>query len=280
MEFCGAGSLDSFYRTLKNPISEDALCAILYDSLRGLEYLHTKAALIHRDIKAGNLLLTDEGQVKLADFGVSAQLEEPSGHASTFIGTPYWMAPEVIMTEDKDCFYTTQADIWSVGITAIELAEKNPPLSDIHPMRALKLIPTTDIGLAKPKNFSRQFVDFVEKCLTRDPAQRPTATQLLAHPFIERGKELDRQKILQELINEFKISKAKKKGINSAPVEDEEEDDKKAMEEKAKVVQEAVKYATKARIGKSGGIPSDLDSTISTSSSSGFGLFVVINLTI
>lgn len=173
------------------------------------------------------------------------------------------MAPEVILTEDKDCFYTTQADIWSLGITAIELAEKNPPLSDMHPMRALKLIPTHDMGLSKPKNFSKPFVDFVTVCLTRDPLKRPTANMLLQHAFIQKGKQLNRQQILVDLIAEFKIAKKKTTQSNN---DDDDEDDKKTTERAQINVQEAVKLATRARNNQ------PLDSE--TSSITSFTLFV------
>ncbi|KAI9088188.1 kinase-like domain-containing protein, partial [Phlyctochytrium arcticum] len=189
MEFCGGGALDSIYRAIKKPLTEDQIGSIIYESVLGLEYLHTKAALIHRDIKAGNVLLTENGEVKLADFGVSAKLNSIGGRARTFIGTPYWMAPEVIMTDPESATHSTasydsKADIWSIGITAIEIAEKNPPLSDIHPMRALYLIPNSDLGLAKPKAWSKPFQEFIAYCLIKDPVKRPSATELLQHPFL------------------------------------------------------------------------------------------------
>ncbi|KAI8827284.1 kinase-like domain-containing protein, partial [Fimicolochytrium jonesii] len=189
MEFCGGGALDSIYRAIRKPLTEDQIGSILYESVMGLDYLHTKVALIHRDIKAGNVLLTEQGECKLADFGVSAKLSNVGGRARTFIGTPYWMAPEVIMTDPESAThssasYDAKADIWSIGITAIEIAEKNPPLSDIHPMRALYLIPNSDLGLAKPKNWSKTFQDFIAVCLIKDPIKRPSAAQLLQHPFM------------------------------------------------------------------------------------------------
>ncbi|RKO96262.1 hypothetical protein CXG81DRAFT_6749, partial [Caulochytrium protostelioides] len=191
MEYCGGGALDSTYRAIKKPLTEDQIASILYESVQGLEYLHTKYGLIHRDIKAGNLLLTESGEVKLADFGVSAKLREVGDRARTFIGTPYWMAPEVIMTDPDSATHSTasydaKADIWSIGITAIEIAEKNPPLSDIHPMRALYLIPNSDLGFAHPKSWSKPFQDFVSHCLTKDPQKRPSASQILQHPFLAR----------------------------------------------------------------------------------------------
>lgn len=247
MEYCGAGSLDTFYRKIKQGITEDEIACILYETLLALNYLHTEAALIHRDIKAGNLLLTDSGMVKLADFGVSAQLDRVGGTAHTFIGTPYWMAPEVIMTEDSSDVYTCKADIWSVGITAIEMAEKNPPLSDIHPMRALKLIPTSNIGLAKPKLFSKPFVDFVSACLVKNPLKRPTAAEILEHPFLINGKSLDRAALLTNLVQKMADAKASKVVNGAAPVSHDDEDEYKPQEAPQQAVAAAVTYATNIR---------------------------------
>ncbi|KAI9348493.1 kinase-like domain-containing protein, partial [Obelidium mucronatum] len=191
MEFCGGGALDSIYRAIKKPFTEDQIASIIYESIVGLEYLHNQVALIHRDIKAGNLLLTEQGELKLADFGVSAKLKSPQGTARTFIGTPYWMAPEVISCDpesasSQSAHYDCKADIWSIGITAIEIADKNPPLSDIHPMRALHLIPSSNLGLAKPKNWTKVFVDFIASCLVKDPVKRPSAKEILQHPFMQK----------------------------------------------------------------------------------------------
>jgi hypothetical protein len=210
----------------KKQIPEDAIASIIYESLLALEYLHTKAALIHRDIKAGNLLLTMGGKVKLADFGVSAQLKTIGGRANTFIGTPYWMAPEVIMCDPDNpasgnCAYTDKSDIWSIGITCIEIAEKNPPLSDIHPMQALTMIPKSEIGFAKPKTFSKLFVDFVTFLIVKNPDKRPSAMEALAHPFMTHAAELDRGKILTDIVTTAQKIKDKKKAGLDVTEEDE-----------------------------------------------------------
>uniref|UniRef100_A0A3Q2GPI0 non-specific serine/threonine protein kinase n=1 Tax=Cyprinodon variegatus TaxID=28743 RepID=A0A3Q2GPI0_CYPVA len=142
MEFCGAGSVTDLVKNTKgSSLKEDWIAYICREILRGLSHLHAHK-VIHRDIKGQNVLLTENAEVKLVDFGVSAQLDRTVGRRNTFIGTPYWMAPEVIACdENPDSTYDYRSDIWSLGITAIEMAEGAPPLCDMHPMRALFLIP-------------------------------------------------------------------------------------------------------------------------------------------
>ncbi|KAK5891209.1 hypothetical protein CgunFtcFv8_018486 [Champsocephalus gunnari] len=142
MEFCGAGSITDLVKNTKgNQLKEDWIAYISREILRGLAHLHAHH-VIHRDIKGQNVLLTENAEVKLVDFGVSAQLDRTVGRRNTFIGTPYWMAPEVIACdENPDATYDYRSDLWSTGITAIEMAEGAPPLCDMHPMRALFLIP-------------------------------------------------------------------------------------------------------------------------------------------
>lgn len=136
MEFCGSGSVADLMSTCKRSLKEDQISCIMADSLRGLMYLH-KNKKIHRDIKAGNILINEKGIAKLADFGVSGQLKDDDAKRNTVIGTPYWMAPEVI----QEIGYNTAVDIWSLGITCIEMADSRPPLCNIHPMRAIFMIP-------------------------------------------------------------------------------------------------------------------------------------------
>ncbi|CAH8439662.1 unnamed protein product [Schistosoma haematobium] len=190
MEYCGAGSVaDLIKSTRTKSLKEDWIAYICREILRGLMHLHANR-VIHRDIKGQNVLLTDNAEVKLVDFGVSAQLDKTFGKRNTFIGTPYWMAPEVIHCEqDSSCTYDARSDIWSLGITALEMAEGRPPLCEMHPMRALFLIMrNSPPRLKQSPNGSRhwtpRFHDFVNKCLTKDFHKRPNTSELFRHEFI------------------------------------------------------------------------------------------------
>ncbi|XP_060711795.1 mitogen-activated protein kinase kinase kinase kinase 2 isoform X3 [Hemiscyllium ocellatum] len=183
MEYCGGGSLQDIYQ-ITGPLSEKQIAYICRETLQGLQYLHSNGKM-HRDIKGANILLTDQGDVKLADFGVSAELTASVGKRKSFIGTPYWMAPEVAAVEKKGG-YNQQCDIWAVGITAIELAELQPPMFDLHPMRALMLMSKSNFQPPKLKDklkWSSECHSFIKMSLRKNPKKRPTAEKLLQHPF-------------------------------------------------------------------------------------------------
>uniref|UniRef100_A0A7S2SBJ8 non-specific serine/threonine protein kinase n=1 Tax=Rhizochromulina marina TaxID=1034831 RepID=A0A7S2SBJ8_9STRA len=179
MEYLSGGSLGDLMAETKLVLDEATIASVMRDLLLAVSYLHGENKM-HRDIKAKNVLVSEDGEVKLSDFGTAAQLTETRGTRDTFVGTPYWMAPEVIIRSR----YNAKADVWSLGITAIELAEGKPPHYDTHPMKALFLIPKNPPPELDEKKYSEPFRDFVSQCLKRDPKERPTARELLSHTFI------------------------------------------------------------------------------------------------
>ncbi|XP_052468653.1 mitogen-activated protein kinase kinase kinase kinase 5 isoform X3 [Carassius gibelio] len=184
MEYCGGGSLQDIYH-VTGPLSELQIAYVCRETLQGLAYLHSKGKM-HRDIKGANILLTDNGDVKLADFGVAAKITATMAKRKSFIGTPYWMAPEVAAVE-KNGGYNHLCDIWAVGITSIELAELQPPMFDLHPMRALFLMSKSNFQPPKLKDktrWSTAFHNFVKISLTKNPKRRPSAEKLLSHLFV------------------------------------------------------------------------------------------------
>lgn len=195
MEYCGAGSVADIMRLRNKTLTENEIGTILKYSLLGLDYLH-QMRKIHRDIKAGNILLTNSGMAKLADFGVAGQLVDTLAKRNTVIGTPFWMAPEVI----QEVGYNCSADVWSLGITAIEMGDGKPPLGDEHPMRALFMIPSQPSPRLRDESaWSVNFISFVNSCLARSPEARPSASDLLQTEFIRSSKP---SSILLPLIEE------------------------------------------------------------------------------
>ncbi|XP_048884727.1 mitogen-activated protein kinase kinase kinase kinase 4 isoform X2 [Brienomyrus brachyistius] len=210
MEYCGAGSVtDLVKKTKGNCLKEDWIAYICREVLRGLSHLHSHH-VIHRDIKGQNVLLTENAEVKLVDFGVSAQLDRTIGRRNTFIGTPYWMAPEVIACdENQDATYDYRSDLWSLGITALEMAEGAPPLCDMHPMRALFLIPRNPAPKLKSRKWSKKFQTFMDSCLMKNHLQRPSTETLLRHPFV---KDLPQERQVRIMLKDHLDRTRKKKG--------------------------------------------------------------------
>ncbi|XP_017276886.1 serine/threonine-protein kinase 10 [Kryptolebias marmoratus] len=202
IEFCAGGAMDANMLELDRGLTEPQIKVVCRQMLEALVYLHDQK-IIHRDLKAGNILLTLDGDIKLADFGVSAKNNKTLQRRDTFIGTPYWMAPEVVMCETtKDAPYDYKADIWSLGITLIELAQIEPPHHELNPMRVLlKIAKSEPPRLEQPHKWSKDFNDFLKKALDRNTETRPSAAQLLEHPFVRTATS---NRPLMELVAEAK----------------------------------------------------------------------------
>lgn len=195
MEYCGGGSCSDLLKCHKK-VSEDVAGYIIRSAMLGLQYLHAQRK-VHRDIKSANILLTNSGEVKLADFGVSGEMTMTQLKKHTFVGTPFWMAPEVIKRRNGG--YDEKADIWSIGITAIELVTGTPPLSEYDPMKILFEIPNNEPPtLEHHLSLSINIKDFVKYCLKKDPAERPTAKLLLSHRFLKARRSLALVQLIQK----------------------------------------------------------------------------------
>ncbi|XP_061661821.1 myosin-IIIa [Syngnathoides biaculeatus] len=205
LELCNGGSVTDLAKGLLRRgerMDEAVIAFILHQALMGLQHLHANKT-IHRDVKGNNILLTTHGGIKLVDFGVSAQLTNTRLRRNTSVGTPFWMAPEVIACEQQlDSTYDARCDVWSLGITAIELGDGDPPLSELHPMRALFKIPRNPPPtLQQPELWSADFNDFIRKCLIKDFELRPNVLELLQHVFI--GQTVGKEKVLQKQLIEL-----------------------------------------------------------------------------
>ncbi|KAM4595170.1 STE20-like kinase b [Fundulus diaphanus] len=220
IEFCAGGAVDAVMLELERPLTEPQIRVVCKQTLQALVYLH-ESKIIHRDLKAGNILLTLNGDVKLADFGVSAKNTKTLQRRDSFIGTPYWMAPEVVMCEtSKDRPYDYKADIWSLGVTLIELAQVEPPNHEMNPMRVLlKIAKAEPPTLMQPSRWSPEFSDFLKRCLDKNLDSRWTAAQLLQHSFVSTVTD---SRPLRELIAEAKAEVTEE--IEEHKEEEEEEE--------------------------------------------------------
>ncbi|XP_050964963.1 STE20-like kinase b [Labeo rohita] len=220
IEFCAGGAVDAVMLELERPLTEPQIRVVCKQTLDALQYLHDNK-VIHRDLKAGNILLTLDGDVKLADFGVSAKNTKTIQRRDSFIGTPYWMAPEVVMCEtSKDRPYDYKADIWSLGITLIELAQIEPPNHEMNPMRVLLKIAKADPPtLMQPSKWSPEFNDFLKHALDKNLDNRWSTAQLLQHPFVSTVTD---SRPLRELIAEAKAEVTEE--FEDLKEEEEEED--------------------------------------------------------
>eukprot|EP00455_Lapot_gusevi_P039180 TRINITY_DN4389_c0_g3_i2.p1 TRINITY_DN4389_c0_g3~~TRINITY_DN4389_c0_g3_i2.p1 ORF type:complete len:330 (+),score=106.66 TRINITY_DN4389_c0_g3_i2:60-1049(+) len=189
MEFVSGGSVADLLK--EKPLEERYIAIIAREVLLALKYMAAQGKF-HRDIKAANILLSAEGQVKLADFGASGSLTDTVQKSNTLVGSPYWIAPEVLMGE-----HDAKVDIWSLGITCIEMAKQKAPNSHLPPLRAVQLIPTQPAPRLRGDNFSNEIKEFIATCLHKDPTQRPTINDLLRHPFVANAGEVS---VMRELL--------------------------------------------------------------------------------
>ncbi|XP_057354106.1 serine/threonine-protein kinase TAO1-like [Manis pentadactyla] len=229
MEYC-LGSASDLLKVYKKPLQEMEIAAIIHGALQGLAYLHSRA-MIHRDIKGGNILLTPGGQAKLADFGFASM----ASSAKSFVGTPHWVAPEIILGRNEEQ-YDNKVDVWSLGITCIELAEREPPLFNMNARHALCHITRNNPPTLQSNEWSSSFRNFVESCLQKNPKDRPTSKKLLKHPFVlrerpttvliellQRAKD-EKKRVLDNLYNQ-KTKKVLSQEAHKGPAQEEKDQD-------------------------------------------------------
>jgi len=199
MEYCDRGSLRDLIDYRNAVLTEEQIAFVLYDLLQGVLILHKKYKILHRDIKAGNILLLSDGHIRVTDFGISRQFDDKKGESTiSTIGTPYWMAPEVC----QGMKYSYPADVWSIGCTAVELGEGAPPYCDLEPIQAMYAISTNGYpGFRDPAMFTKPFRNFVRMCCQTDPKKRPKIEELLGHEFIKSVQNYDRATVMGPLIN-------------------------------------------------------------------------------
>ena len=276
MELCAGGSVTDLLDVLEAPLPEPAIAYIVAQSLAGLAYLHAHKT-IHRDIKGGNILLTAAGAVKLADFGVSGTLRDTFSRRNTFVGTPYWMAPEVIMEQG----YDGKADVWSLGITCFEMAQLLPPYADVHPMRVLFMVPKRDPPtLDDPHAWSPAFAEFLADALTKEPRSRPSAGSLLDHPFLTQHNSNEGAAAVVQLIAQAKEVQAEAEAREAARAEARK---KRQDDIKAQIRAEDDHAADGGSSGSSGESSSDMgtvryDGTTGSHFDSVLGMGTVVGL--
>lgn len=198
MDYCDGGSIRDIMDYNEIKLTEDQMSFILHDLLVALSVLHDKYKIIHRDIKLANILMSSDSSIKVTDFGISRKFDQTTIHTSATVGTPYWMAPEVILSEK----YSYAIDIWSVGATAVEMAEGAPPYCELPETRAMNEIVSRGFpGFRNGTSISSELRNFIYKCMVRNPERRPKASELLNHPFIKKCEKLDRKKTFADLLS-------------------------------------------------------------------------------
>jgi len=260
MEFCDGGSALDIMTSSKKSFPEEQISIIVSHMVEGLAYLHSHR-ILHRDLKAGNVLLTSTGKAKLADFGVSAKLVHTLQKKKTIVGSPYWMAPEVISVQKgKDEGYDFKADIWSLAITAIELAEGKPPLFDIASLRVIFLIPARNPPtLTVQELWSNDFHNFLALCIQKDPNKRPSASTLLGHPFVQKGLNKDDviKNVVKSCMPALLAARDKKKNGKTGKGSKEGEDNSDSDDEKSSIAP-----GTRITINTSSGTWSSMGTTV------------------